>query len=256
MLKSAVSSFFKLNGKLCGKLKCYLPQARTDIFHLYQIYVARYMNLKHNQIIIDIGGGKNCVFARHKDFPMNAKIISVDISEEQVKNNCDVDGKLVADAMKCLPFGAEKIDIVVSSCMLEHLRKAEIFIADSERILKKNGYFIHLFPSKFAPFAMINQMLPQKLSKKLLYFLQPESKGVCGFPSFYENCYYSAIKSLLEKYNFEVIQMHFSYYQSPYFCFFVPLFLLSALYEIVVQAIGAKNLCAYVLVVAKKRESC
>lgn len=253
MLKSAVGSFFKFNGILCGKLKCYLPQARTDIFHLYQIHVVRYMNLKHNQIIIDIGGGKNCVFARHRDIPMNTKIISVDISEEQVKNNHDVDWKLVADAMQGLPFGTDKIDVVVSRCMLEHLGKTEMFIADSGRILKKDGYFIHLFPSKFAPFAMINQMLPKKLSKKLLYFLQPESKGVCGFPSFYEKCYYSAFKSLLEKYNFEVIQMHFSYYQSPYFCFFVPLFLLSALYEIVVQAIGAKNLCAFVLVVAKKK---
>lgn len=43
------------------------------------------------------------------------------------------------------------------------------------------------------------------------------------------------------------------YFQSPYYAFFFPLFALSALYELVVRALGLRNLAAYVVVVAERR---
>lgn len=245
--------FFSINRAMCGKWKRYLPQARINIFYLYERIIAQYMNSSCNQIILDIGGGKSCRFAKYKNPGVNTKIIAVDVSIKSLKDNHNVDEKIVADAVQGLPFKDEQVEIVVSRAVIEHLENIEYFISDSKRILKKNGYFIHLVPSKFAPFAIINQLLPGKLAMKLLYFLKPESRGIGGFPSFYRKCYYSAIKSLLKKYDFEVVQMHFSYYQSPYFDFFVPFFLLSAIYEILLLVIGAKNLCAYVLVVAKKK---
>ena len=245
--------FFAINRDVCKKLERYLPQAKLKIFSLYERIIAQYINSSHNQIILDIGGGKSCRFAKYRNPDVTVKIIAVDVSLESLKNNQDVDVKIVADVAQGLPFKNERVDLVVSRAVLEHLENIETFIIDSRRILKKNGYFIHLFPSKFAPFAIINQFLPEKLSRKLLYFFKPKSKGICGFPSFYKKCYYSAIKSLLERCDFEVVQMHFGFYQSPYFNFFVPLFLLSAIYEILLLVIGAKNLCAYVLVVAKKK---
>ncbi len=50
-----------------------------------------------------------------------------------------------------------------------------------------------------------------------------------------------------------MVGVHTSYYQSQYFDFFVPLYLVSALYEALIQALGVKNLCAYLLIVARKK---
>jgi ubiquinone/menaquinone biosynthesis C-methylase UbiE len=248
-----LNRFFATNQDLCSRVEHYLPQAKMNIFKLYETVVAEYMNSRQNQIVVDIGGGKSCPFAKYREPNVKARIIAVDVSEEELKNNRDVDEKRVADVRQGLPFEYEEVDLIVSRSVLEHLESLDEFVADSNRVLKKGGYYIHLFPSKFAPFALINQILPKKLSRKLLYSILPESKGICGYPAYYNDCYYSAIKRLLERHRFEVVKMRLSYYQSQYFSFFIPLFLVSALYEALLQALEVKNLCAYILVVARKK---
>jgi hypothetical protein len=147
------------------------------------------------------------------------------------------------------------VDLVVSRWVLEHLQDLEAFVTGSSRSLKKGGYSIHMFPSKFAPFALINQALPKNLSRRVFDLFVPEyqEKGIHRFPAFYDRLYYSAIKALFEKHDFEVERTHLSYWQSPYFSFFLPLFVASAFYEILLYALGLKNLCAYVVVVARKK---
>jgi SAM-dependent methyltransferase len=245
--------FFAANSRLCEKLEPYLPQARTNIFGLYEKTVARYMNSRVAQVVVDVGGGKSCGFAKYRDPGQRVRIIAVDVSDEELKHNTDVDETKVANIVQGLPFEAEEVDLIVSSSVLEHLPDLHGFIASSSQALKKGGYYIHRFPSKFAPFALINQALPQPLARKLLYFFKPESEGICGFPAYYNNCYYSAITELLEKHDFEIADLRLSYYQSQYYKFFAPLFLVSALYEALIQTIGAKNLCAHLLVIARKK---
>lgn len=244
---------FALNKGWCNKLERYLPQARVNIFNLYDKIVAQYMNSKPDQIIVDVGGGKTCPFAIYRKPDMNTKIIAVDMSKEEMKNNLEVDDKRVANIAQHLPFEDNEVDLIVSRSALEHLERLENFIVEANRILKKNGYFIHLFPSKFAPFAIINQLLPKRLSKKIVYYFYPDTKGICGFPAYYNRCFYSSIKSLLEKNDYQIAAIHLSYYQAQYFKFFFPLFLIIAFYEIVLQFFRAKNLCAYILIVAKKK---
>jgi SAM-dependent methyltransferase len=159
-----------------------------------------------------------------------------------------VDEKRVANITQGLPLGLEEADLIVSSYVLEHLEDLEAFIFNSKQTLKRGGYFIHLLPSKFAPFALINQVLPRNVSTSLLsYLCRP------GFPAYYDNCYYSAIKVLLEKHDFKLMKTHLSYYQSRYFGFFFPLFIVSAFYEVLLYALRVKNPCAHLLVVARKR---
>jgi ubiquinone/menaquinone biosynthesis C-methylase UbiE len=211
------------------------------------------MNRGRDQVVVDIGSGKQCHFAKHRNPLMGTKIIAVDVSEEEMESNHAVDEKRVANATKSLPFEPNEVDIVASRFVLEHLEDVESFVSLSSRVLKSDGYFIHLFPSKFAPFALINQGLPDYLSQRLLYFIYPETKGGCGFASYYNKCYYIAIKHLLQKHGFRVVDAHFGYYQSHYFAFLAPLFLVSALYELLLQVFKIKNLSPYVIIVAQKQ---
>ena len=250
---AAVQRFFRANARVCGYVEGYLPQTKPYLPDIYVETVARYMNsLSAGGIVVDVGGGKTCRFADRKAPGSSVKIIGVDVSEEELRDNRDVDEKLVADVVKDIPLSDEEADLVVSRSVLEHLTNVESFVRNAKRVLKSGGYHIHVFPSRFAPFSLINQALPKTVSKRLIHFVAPTSKGRLGFPAFYDHCYPSAMRRLLEKHHFELVETRVSYYQSDYFDFFVPLYLLSALYELGVYAVGAENLAATALIVARK----
>lgn len=243
--------FFAVNRELCTKIEPYLPQAETDLVNSYDKTVAEYMNRGTGRIVVDIGGGRQCSFAKYRGATQTAKIIAVDVSRKELEYNTDVDEARIADASQTLPFENEEVDVIASRMVLEHLESVEGFVANSEQALKQGGYFIHLFPSRFAPFALVNRILPPALSSKALRFFKPKGGG-SAFPAFYDNCCYSDLHQLLQEYNFEIVEMYLSYYQSRYFGFLLPLYLISAFYEILIQTLGAKNLAAYILVVAQR----
>jgi SAM-dependent methyltransferase len=249
-----IKNFIKFNRNFCKNFCTYLPQARiAGIYRFFEEVVGKYANSRNNQVIVDVGAGNSCHFINQINKGLDNKIIGIDVNLESLRNNVDVNEKLVGNVISGFPFKNDSIDIIVSRSVVEHLDNVEKFIINLQRVLRKGGYSIHAFPSKFAPFAVINQLLPNKLSRKILFYIFPESKGQCGFVSFYNKCYFSAIKTLFEKYNFEIIDIHISYMQSHgYFGFFIPLFLIVAFYEMLLYYFGAKNLCAYILVITKK----
>lgn len=254
MVKCMIREIMAANRKLCDKIEPHLPQVSLDanISDTYVRSIVKYMNSSPGQVIVDVGAGKSSPYVKYRNPELKTKIIGVDISEEELKDNLDVDEKRVANIMVDLPFEPDEVDLLLSSSVLEHLVNVESFIARSRRVLKPGGYFIHMFPSKFAPFALMNQALPNSVARKVLYFAIPDSRGKLGFPAFYDRTYYSGISRLLKQHNFEVVSVQLGYYQSPYFKFLFPLFLVSAIYEMLIRALGAKDLAAYVLVIARK----
>jgi len=213
------------------------------------------MNSRSGQVVVDVGGGRSCPFAKYRDPAAQTKIIAVDVLEEELRQNEDVDERRAANITQGLPFEADEIDLLVSRWVLEHLESTDNFFESSEVALKREGYSIHLFASRFAPFALINQALPDILVDKVNdFFLSRGSKsGRRRFPAVYDHCYYSGIEKLLENHGFEMVDVHLNYYQARYFSFFFPLFLANALYEMLILALGAKNLAAHILVIARKK---
>ena len=252
-IANLVRSFFALNRRASVKIRRYIPQEGLDLYARYEDRVAGLMSSRPCQVVLDVGSGKHCPFAGRRDPALHTKILGVDIALEEMAGNSGLDARFVANVASGLPLGDGTVDLITSSAVLEHLQDVELFVKDSARVLRHGGNFIQVFPSKFAPFAVINQLLPRGFSQRLIWFLAPEKKGTCGFPAFYNRCYYSALRNLLDKNQLELIGVEFSYFQSDYFNFFAPAFLLVRLYESLMQRLSARNLCAYVLIVARKR---
>jgi ubiquinone/menaquinone biosynthesis C-methylase UbiE len=229
-----------------------LPQARTNLQHRYELVVARYANARPHQVVVDAGGGRQCPFAKHLDPAAAARIVAVDIDEAALDANDEVDETRVADASRFLPFADAEVDLVVSRSMLEHLVDTSAFARETYRVLKPGGHTIHVFPSKYAPFSLLNRLLPRSLSSKALHVLVPDSKGSLGFPAFYDRTYAGGMTRVLEQSGLEVVDLQVSYYQASYFAFFVPLYMLNAAYELLVSRLGLTDLAAIVLVVARK----
>lgn len=246
-----IDKFFHFNRQLSLSMEKYLPHRGNNIFPYFEKMTVDLMQSPGKKVIIDLGAGKQTPFARKRKKEEHL-ITGVDISWEDLQKNNDVDACVVAHVLEDLPFSDESVDLIVSRSFLEHLPDLDEFMRTSSRILKTNGICIHLFPCKFSPFALINQLIPSDLSKKILYRFYPQSQGVGGFPAYYNKCYFSAIKRLFAQHSYQIIESRVHYYQSSYFGFFFPLFLVSALYELVVWRIGIKNLSSYLLIVARK----
>lgn len=248
-----VRTFFSANKRMSSSIARRLPQAKIEIEDQFDRTAAGYLNsLPTGAVVMDFGSGKECRYARYRSPEADVTIVGVDISEPELAENHDVDEKRLADGTTGLPFQAAEVDLVTSRFVLEHLVNTETFIADCARVLKPGGYSIHLFASKFALSSMLNDVLPSRASESLLDFFHPECSSVVGFEAHYDRTYPAGIASLLERHGLEVLDVRVNYYQSHYYAFFVPLFLVSAVYELILQALHLQNLAAKAMIVARK----
>jgi SAM-dependent methyltransferase len=243
-----MQTFFQTNRDVASRLGRYLPGGSPDVFALYDEMVIRYMSLFNCPVILDVGSGAECRFSHLK--PFGSRIICVDISQEELSSNKEADERLVADVTQGIQLPDAAVDLIISRVLLEHLTDPGAFFRHAFRVLKPGGYSIHLFPCRFAPFALINQVLPATVGRRVLHYFLPESWQRGGFPAYYHKCYYSGIKRLLHGCGFSIQEMYFSHSQSIYFRFFLPFFLMSALYDMCVRPI--KNLAAFILVASQK----
>lgn len=145
-------------------------------------------------------------------------------------------------------------DLVVSMSTLEHIRRVQPVAREIYRVLKPGGHTIHVFPSKNAPFSLLNRLLPHSVTRRLLRALIPGSEGIQGFPAYYDHCSPAEMERLLTRSGFKVLRTEWSSYQSDYYGFFIPLYLLSLVYDQIVQGLNIRRLAATVVIVAWKPE--
>jgi ubiquinone/menaquinone biosynthesis C-methylase UbiE len=253
-VRRPLRAFISINKTICKAIEGRLPQRRLDLPRTFDEVVATQMTrLRDGAVVVDVGSGKECLFARHRPRDRTVRIIGVDASDEELIDNDDVDEKRVADITESLPFDRAAVDLLASRSVLEHLSSTERFIAESARVVKPGGYSIHLCASRFAPFAVLNRFLPSRISQRLLDTFHPECRGRLGFRTYYDRTYASGLREMLERNGFDLVDLKVSYYQSGYYNFFVPLYVLSALYELVLYIIRVDDLAAKLMVVGRKR---
>ena len=137
-------------------------------------------------LVYDVGGGGDCCYADAKEETGEFRIVGVDIEDVRIKENAKVDEFLVADITKEIPLPHGKIDMLTSSSVLEHLSDQTAFVKNARASLKDGGVMVHVFPSKFALFALLNQIISNRLARKILFFVYPNLKGANGFRTFYD----------------------------------------------------------------------
>ncbi len=251
-MSNPLRAFINFNKKCHSLIAKIFPNTKHSAYGHYREEVRR--NLADNISVLDIGGGKRCTFADECRTHTGVKIIALDVSAEELAFNNDADEKIVFDIAsgKRVPLEDESVDMVTSSSVLEHLKNLENAVKEVRRILKPGGKFISVLPCKFALFAIINQLLPNWLARKILFAIMPEAKGFCGFVAYYDRCYYPALKNLLSRNGFSKIDFMFDYNQAGYFSFFVPFGLIALLWDCLMYILHAKPLCGYICFTAEK----
>jgi SAM-dependent methyltransferase len=246
--------FIAVNRRMSRAIEARLPVLFKRHLHtLYKYEVSDFVNQRPGQVVLDIGSGKDCPFLPFVKEPQAHLIIAVDCSDHELRLNPDLDNKIVADAAaRRFPFRDGSADLIVSRSVVEHLHDNAVFFANCARVLRPGGGVIHTFPCKFAPFSLINQLLPNRLTRRLLSYFHPQWDDECGFVAFYDRCYFSAVRRMLDRNGFQNTRFTLRYYQSIYFDFFFPLYAVMLLYDLLIWFLGIRNLACAILVTAER----
>ena len=81
---SLLARFIAANQRLCKATENHLPQVfKRHIQTLYKYQVAALLNRRPGQVVLDIGGSKECPFLPYINAPRKHLIIALDISERR-----------------------------------------------------------------------------------------------------------------------------------------------------------------------------
>ncbi len=197
-------------------------------------------------LVLDAGAGGRCIYAGR-----SLRVIGSDVLLSDLRNNPDVQFAVVADLGRDFPFLPGSLDAVTACYFVEHVHDSEQFIRNVATALRPGGRLFLLFPCRYAPFAVINRMISNRLTVKMLRCFVEDSHG--GFPATYNNCWPSRMREVLKRNGLQVVGAEICFYQSHYYASFLPLFLCMLAYDMLVKALNIESMAASSCMVAEKQ---
>jgi SAM-dependent methyltransferase len=247
MVATVFDRFVRWNISCSDRLSPAVEQ-NTHPYPKFDAFVADLIDRRPGLTVLDVGAGRHCDYSS-KVARRPRRMIGMDISASELALNDFLDDRIAADACAPQPEIEGQIDLLVSKATMEHLHDNAAFLHNAKRLLKPGGTMVLLFTNRYAPFAFINRMLPEKASALLLAKLAPTWAGQVGFEAHYDRTNYSAYRRLLEEAGFKKIDIQPGYFSSAYFRFFVPIYLMSLGFDCMRYALRIKNLASYYLIV-------
>jgi len=202
-------------------------------------------SIREGALVLDAGAGERCIYADR-----SLRVIGSDMLARDLKNNPDIKFAVVSDLERDFPFGPNSLDAVTACYFVEHIQDSEKFIRNAARVLRPGGRLFLLFPCRYAPFAIINRMISNRLTVKMLHWFVEGSHG--GFPATYNNCWPSRMREILKRNGLRVIGTEVCFYQSHYYASFLPVYLCSLVYDMLMKALNLETMAASACMFAEK----
>jgi ubiquinone/menaquinone biosynthesis C-methylase UbiE len=182
-------------------------------------------------MVLDIGAGAG----QRSVYQLKGRcreMVGVDI-DPQVINNPLLDKGIVTDG-QLLPFESNSFDLAFSIYVLEHVQDPKSFCREVSRILKPGGEFWALTPNRFHYVPIIANLTPTKFHK---WINKKRGRNESDtFPTFYRLNTAGALKKQFAEVGLELIEMQAIEVRPNYLQFSLPLYLLGAAYERIVNS--------------------
>jgi SAM-dependent methyltransferase len=187
--------------------------------------------IRPDQVVLDIGAGAGELNAY--DFKGRCKeMIGVDL-DPRVSDNPLLDRGICCDANK-LPLPDASVDFVFSVYVLEHVEDAPGFSAEVARVLKPGGEFWSITPNRLHYVPIMASLTPTKFHKWVNEKRGRDSDDT--FPTYYRLNAPSHFKQHFGGAGMEKIEVTSVEVRPNYLRFALPLFLLGAAYERIVNS--------------------
>jgi len=245
--------FIDLNRRLCLLLDRIWPYPLASSF--WSSYVERAGEAARTAApprVIDVGAGRETPYAMLvAGQPL--ELIGVDVIAEDMEANGTLTRRVVSDiVVDGLPADVHGAGLVTSRMVLEHIPDLDRFASEILAATAPGGRSIHLFAGRYSLFAVLNRLLPDEVSRRLLFALRPESAEVGGFVTYYDRTHPPAAEGVFRQAGFTDVHTDVSYQVSQYMHFFFPLFVVARIWETVVHRLQIASLGSFVLLTARR----
>ena len=142
-----------------------------------------------NPDILEIGGGAKPLF-RPGSWPDKVASYTInDISQEEL-NKAPVEyNKACFDICDQVEDFGGRFDVVFSKFVAEHVTDGRKMHSNVYRMLKPGGVAFHLFPTLYAVPFFINWLIPEQVSRGMVFLLNPVRRNSKRkFPAHYSWC--------------------------------------------------------------------
>jgi len=242
-----IKSFIKLNRFYCRQLEKNFPNFfgdpdnyNEDIKKLIDSYIKD--NLPRS--ILEAGGVNRPILKKSNDYIY----FGLDIDDQPSYHNI-YDTFLFQSIEKPLD---QKFDLIISKTLLEHVPDNTKSLKVIYDALQNNGMMMHYIPCKYHFYSMILRMIGPKLQKFLIHYLRPETESVTGYPVFFNKCSSHSMENLCNNIGFRKVEIKTYYRATDYFSFFVPVFMIIAIFENLFKFFDLKVFASGIILVAKK----
>jgi hypothetical protein len=180
------------------------------------------------QTILEVGGIDRPLLDRHSSF----EYVGIDI-EERPDCNKIYDRFIVQSIEQPVDISS---DLLISITLMEHVPDNFSAVKSMFDALRPGGTTHHYVPSKWHPYSVALRAVGPTLQKRLIPLLRPAAVDVTGYPAFFDYCSPTSMSKLFKEQGFVSIDVIAFYRASDYFAFFLPAYLIVALFE---------NLCSF-----------
>lgn len=143
--------------------------------------------------ILDVGSGRRPAIPREQR-PPNCTYVGLDLSMDELiaAPGGSYDQMVASDVARFQPELADRFDLVLSWQVLEHVKPLAEALENIRRYLIPGGTFLAHLSGKFSAFALLNQLLPHRVSVWALKRLLGRDPRTV-FPAHYDECWYGAL---------------------------------------------------------------
>lgn len=180
--------------------------------------------LSPGMIVYDVGGGKNPFVSLEEKARLRLRITGFDIDAGELARapHGAYDETVCADI--CKYVGARNADVVICQAVLEHVPDVAEALRSLASIIRPGGSILVFVPSRHAIFAQLNLLLPERLKRRVMFAIWPQTAENQGFPAYYDRCTPRQFRDLAARFGLAV-ESERHYFSSGYFKFFLPLYL-------------------------------
>jgi len=239
-----LSQFIAINRRLSRRLTpTHIHEANA--FGVYRKLGAILLSHPKTKRVVDCGAGAAWQFPDYYKRWYDIHLIGLDIDANEMDDNRNLDEKIQCDVTTSIPVAPDSIDLFMISSGVEHFKNNDAFLRNAFLALRPGGFLIAQFPGRYAPFAIVNRLLPKKAARSLIRVATSDDAGVLGFTAYYDRTHYSAFAAMAKENGFSEVYHCPGFYSSYYAEFFFPLWILSYAYDILRFALGIRNLASY-----------